>query len=1200
MKKKLISLASFVIALGALAGGMATMNASAETNAEGWVLRDDGYYYEENPPVTDLYDFYTAPADDMSRAKRWYIVDYTGAMESGNFALGSNTDSTGSYPVLSGVSTIGTSQALLATYSSWGVWYPITNNQSAGGALSEEARHMDFTFMVDFTNLDGGYIAYRNHATKISIDIANNQVVVEEKQATQEWNWTWGNSHTNFLPFEGLNDLTGWQQVTVLIEDRVSESTADITRDGNKGAKVTVTIGDKSVTDTIEKMGYYIGTYAIENQTGTDLKVASTKACVTFEENGGDAVADKNVTFGSAIGELPTPTNKGYKFGGWYSSADFAEGTELTAESIVGGDMTAYARWIAPGYNDEGWKFDETDGYFYEENPPVMDLFEYYTPPVDPSLYLAKTWYIVDYTGAMESGNFTMNNDTPTQLTGENNVVKAGQALVAMEKSWGVWYPVTNNQSAGSALSESGRHMDFTFMVDFTNLDSGYIAYRNHATKISIDIANNQVVVEEKGASMNWDWSWTNSYTNFLSFAGLNDLTGWQQVTILIEDRVVNSTEDIKNGSNKGARVTVKIGDNSVTDIIPKMGYYIGTYAIENHTNADLKLASTKALVEFNSNGGEAVGSKTVDFGSAIGELPTLTKAAWVFGGWYSSADFAEGTELTAETLVNGNITAYAKWTAPVSPNADGWVFNEADGYFYEENPPVMDLFDWSFNDVGAGIVADWYVMDTSGLPETNNLTVSNRTKVSGGSVTLGYYQAMIAQYNNSIDQLFTGVSTGGGTNDRIRNMDFSVMIDFTNLTSGYVKYFYDSIMITIEFSSENIIVENREAALGYDYKSWGNSHCEFISVPGLRSLTGVHKVTFLIEDRVLASVSETTRDNNKGAKVSVILDDDMTCSSMVNKVGYYGGFFGFINYSQDLTMYSTKATVNYVENGGSDVEDLTVAYGSAVTLATEITKDDMTFAGWYTSEDFAEGTLVEGFDSLVGSVTVYAKWIISAEKKAEMIAALTEKYVEANYDAEDWAKMTEIIAEATASVDAVETMDEINEIIENADSKLAAYRTKADKELAAAKNAAATELDELLDEDDYTVDAWDEIQNIIATAKGELGAATTVEQVNEVLTAAKAALNAIETKPEDSSSDVEDSSSDVEDSSSDVEDSSSDIEDSSSKEPDSSVVPDDSSVESNDSSDVEEGCFGSIGGLSASLMVMGACALVLKKKKED
>lgn len=862
----------------------------------------------------------------------------------------------------------------------------------------------------------------------------------------------------------------------------------------------------------------------------------------------------------------------------------------IALSALAGGMATL--KTSAETLNGEGWGLRD-DGYYYEVDAPVMDLFDYYTAAVDDT-YRAKTWYIVDYTGAMESGNFTLGSNTDSTgsypvLSAKNNTIGTSQALLATYSLGGIWYPITSDLAGGGALSESARHMDFTFMVDFTNLDSGYIAYRNHATKISIDIANNQVIVEEKGATNQLDWSWSNMHTKFLPFDGLNDLTGWQQVTVLIEERVSESTAEMTRDNNKGAKVTVTIGDKSVSDTIEKMGYYVGLYAIENHTGTDLKLASTKSLVEFEENGGSEVANRTVNSGSALGELPTLTKAAWVFGGWYSSADFAEGTQLTSEMVVNGNMMAYAKWIAPESPNADGWVFNEEDGYFYEKNPFVMDLFDFTFNNEDAGLVADWYVMDFTGSPEVNNFTVSNRAKVSGGSAVLGTNQAMIVQYNDTIDNTFWQQMTGGNTNDNIRHMDFSVMIDFTDLTSGYIKYRYDSIMITIEFSSENIIVENRAASLAYDYKTWSNTHCEFISVPNLSSLTGVHKVTFLIEDRVLSSISEITRDNNKGAKVSVILDDNMAVSSIVQKVGYYGGFFSIENNcSQELKMYSTKATVNYVENGGTDIADETVAYGGTVTLNTEITKEGMTFDGWYTSEDFAEGTKVEGFDSLIGSVTVYAKWIISAEKKADIVATFTAKYAEADYDEADWAKMSAIITEAVEAVNASETVDEIAEIIESTDSKLAVYRTKADKELAEAKNAASTELDEFLNEENYTVESWTEIQTIIATAKGDLGGATTVEQVNQILTRAKADLNAIETKPNEPDS----SSSTTESDSS-----------SSTTEPDSSsstAKSDSSSGGDDSSSGLLTGCFGSIGGMSMWGAVISSVALLLKKKKED
>lgn len=74
----------------------------------------------------------------------------------------------------------------------------------------------------------------------------------------------------------------------------------------------------------------------------------------------------------------------------------------------------------------------------------------------------------------------------------------------------------------------------------------------------------------------------------------------------------------------------------------------------------------------FDVNGGNAVSptSKSVQYGSAYGTLPTPTKNldaefTYAFAGWYTAA--IGGTQVTANTTMDaGNITIYAHWTATI------------------------------------------------------------------------------------------------------------------------------------------------------------------------------------------------------------------------------------------------------------------------------------------------------------------------------------------------------------------------------------------------------------------------------------------------------------------------------------------------------------------------------------------------------
>ena len=70
-------------------------------------------------------------------------------------------------------------------------------------------------------------------------------------------------------------------------------------------------------------------------------------ACVvTFNANGGSVDESiRRVVAGSTVGTLPTPTRTGYSFAGWWTAA--TGGTQISASTVVAGDMTCFARWKA-------------------------------------------------------------------------------------------------------------------------------------------------------------------------------------------------------------------------------------------------------------------------------------------------------------------------------------------------------------------------------------------------------------------------------------------------------------------------------------------------------------------------------------------------------------------------------------------------------------------------------------------------------------------------------------------------------------------------------------------------------------------------------------------------------------------------------------------------------------------------------------
>src|SRR5690606_24155374 len=70
--------------------------------------------------------------------------------------------------------------------------------------------------------------------------------------------------------------------------------------------------------------------------------------------------------------------------------------------------------------------------------------------------------------------------------------------------------------------------------------------------------------------------------------------------------------------------------------------------------------------------------NQTREDGLTLGELPTPTKDDYTFKGWF--LDAAKTTEATASTVVDKDITLYAKWELTIVPPEIFTITFEVDG----------------------------------------------------------------------------------------------------------------------------------------------------------------------------------------------------------------------------------------------------------------------------------------------------------------------------------------------------------------------------------------------------------------------------------------------------------------------------------------------------------------------------------------
>ena len=100
---------------------------------------------------------------------------------------------------------------------------------------------------------------------------------------------------------------------------------------------------------------------------------------------------------------------------------------------------------------------------------------------------------------------------------------------------------------------------------------------------------------------------------------------------------------------------------------------------------------SRYSTVTFNGNGGEVLLQQTVIAnGTALGKLPTATRPNYLMTGWTLDAAGTQG--VTADTVINGNVTLYAQWKEDPAM-VTGWQDTQQGLRYFESGQQVEGWF---------------------------------------------------------------------------------------------------------------------------------------------------------------------------------------------------------------------------------------------------------------------------------------------------------------------------------------------------------------------------------------------------------------------------------------------------------------------------------------------------------------------------
>ena len=248
----------------------------------------------------------------------------------------------------------------------------------------------------------------------------------------------------DLLTFEGLavglGDFTanGTNYTYTLQNDSGATSTLVTAVSGNgepvsingqalsTGGSATVAIPNSGTTDIVVEIGTKTYTLTILRNSGTGG--GATSYTLTFDTNGGSAIAPITQDYGTAITAPADPTKTGYTFAGWTPAIP----TTMPAEN-----MTIKAKWTVNQYT---LTFDTNGGSAIA--PITQDYGTAITAPADPT----KTGYtFAGWTPAI-----------PATMPAENMTIKAQWRYNGGGSSGYSYYTIKTTAGAGGSISPSG------------------------------------------------------------------------------------------------------------------------------------------------------------------------------------------------------------------------------------------------------------------------------------------------------------------------------------------------------------------------------------------------------------------------------------------------------------------------------------------------------------------------------------------------------------------------------------------------------------------------------------------------------------------------------------------------------------------------------------------------------------------------
>ena len=355
---------------------------------------------------------------------------------------------------------------------------------------------------------------------------------------------------------------------------------------------------------------------------------------ITFDTDGGSAIAPITQDYGTAVTAPADPTRTGYTFAGW---------TPAIPETMPAENLTIKAKWTVNQYT---LTFDTDGGSAIA--PITQDYGTAVTAPADPT----RTGYtFAGWTPAI-----------PETMPAENLTIKA---------KWTVnQYTLTFDTDGGSAIAPITQDYGTAVTAPADPTRTGY-TFAGWTPEIPAAMPAEDLTIKAK---------WTvNTYTITYDLDG--GTAEGNPASYTVESGAITLAEPAKPGYTfTGWSGTDLEGADNLDVTIPA-----GSTGDRSYT-AHWQVNTVYSTLRFETRGGSALATLALPYGSRVDLTKYVpTREGFAFTGWYTDRELTQ--RVTSLTLTNSTVV-YAGWNPFTDVGSGDWFYEDV---LYVYNQGLME-----------------------------------------------------------------------------------------------------------------------------------------------------------------------------------------------------------------------------------------------------------------------------------------------------------------------------------------------------------------------------------------------------------------------------------------------------------------------------------------------------------------------------